>query len=83
MFVCLQKGAKQCCELTKLSYTYCSGEQPSGVSSPAFWKGQQKVIFINVYSGIAVDHAEKSRRFSICPTTFFLNWRPWSNQNNE
>ena len=29
-------------------------------------------IFISFYSGIAVNHAEKSYRFSICPTTFFL-----------
>ena len=28
-------------------------------------------IFVSVYLEIAVDHAEKSRQFSICAATFF------------
>ena len=51
MFVCLQKGAKQCCELTKLSYTYCSGEQPSGVSSPHFLEGPtESQTFLSMFT---------------------------------
>ena len=33
-------------------------------------------IFMNVYSIISVDHAEKSRRFIICSATFWENDNP-------
>ena len=44
-----------------------------GAAAPPLFERVNKKsdIFIGVYSGIVVNHTEKSRRFSVCPATFF------------
>ena len=58
----------------------CSGVSSYGAGGaaapPLFGRVNKKSdIFISFYSVIAVNHAEKSRRLSICPATFFGKWR--------